>query len=657
MTTEQRRLPSVPAGLRLDQQQNPHSVPLSTLLPPKYVRRPQSPTASSQCELPTSPHPVEDPPTEPTKEPSAEETPVGRREVKPWIKGESFVILDSDSEDEDEKSPSQAGVPSGMGRSALSDSLTSNSRSDQRAAQREHQTFNARTGGGSQTPVQILNADHSISGAAAENSDHTTEHDYRSRRESHTSSRFQPRPASVRAPSSQNSPLLMPRTTKSTSAPRQSTSYPRAQEQLSDLRHELRHQLNGGQTASTSQSHHSQWWSQQHPSPRQYAALPPERQLSSYHQTREFNTLPSQAVHGPSQHTQSSQPLSYQQYENGAHNDRSQPAFNNRFHAGPMPSTTYAQTHYPRPIDQDTTQHSPAQDSGLRTVTEVGQSDQHLPQGSLSLPSANHSSYTWPSSVGQAQHRPESFTPTSYHHHQQPGSAATQRSTDSYGDANASNANHIDPHVRTATGTVQEALEEQEQRPTYGEPPALPSVRLSCSTQDQSGLGYGSQYRRDSQDGFTDAQDRQSFSSHPNFPQNRSLLNPQEDSWDEQVYTQRGHLHPGHPCFHEPAYIPPTSTRPYSQIHSSYFPDGLSRYLSELASAKGLQPGLSGFESATESGYWCPFCEAWPTNGTFATNAQRTAQFKRPWNFQQHLIKHWRRAGLPRQEDKDEGGR
>lgn len=114
---------------------------------------------------------------------------------------------------------------------------------------------------------------------------------------------------------------------------------------------------------------------------------------------------------------------------------------------------------------------------------------------------------------------------------------------------------------------------------------------------------------------------------------------------DEEVYAKRGHLPPGHPCFHVSVNITGEASA-HSQTNSdNYFPNGLRRYLQNLMSTNELSPGQSGFgfETSDGRGYWCPFCDGCQREGGFRSYLHRPEPYTSLMHFKQHLIKHWMR--------------
>ncbi|EKJ77585.1 hypothetical protein FPSE_02083 [Fusarium pseudograminearum CS3096] len=396
------------------------------------------------------------------------------------------------------------------------------------------------------------------------------------------------------------------------------------------------------QAAFTSQSKSSQPNSGQHWNQRQHAPLPPAQTDSS--------NYPSQGAHridnGQLQNVQTQQTRPPQANGNGLQNDSNTRSSHNPFHYQPMPLHANPQPYNcPRSTDThdtNTRQLSLTLNSGNWVATEVTP-PQQPPQRHAPLSTQNHATHAVPVSqqfghprLEEARPRPDASTA-----HQPPYPLQPQEprlvSANPYAWPQAVRQHQtIDqPTTRTSDEVS------QVQRPSYphvqpaplNTMPTYNSHEMPPSTDDYSGE------TDDSVD--VPAPVKREVNTHDVLRESNAL--------DEEIYAQRGHLAPGHPCFHVSANIT-GETSPYSQTNSdNYFPNGLRRYLQNLMSTNGLSPGQSGFgfETSDGKGYWCPFCDGHQRDGGFRSYLYRSEPYTSLMHFKQHLIKHWMRDAGP----------
>uniref|UniRef100_A0A098DG26 Uncharacterized protein n=1 Tax=Gibberella zeae (strain ATCC MYA-4620 / CBS 123657 / FGSC 9075 / NRRL 31084 / PH-1) TaxID=229533 RepID=A0A098DG26_GIBZE len=396
------------------------------------------------------------------------------------------------------------------------------------------------------------------------------------------------------------------------------------------------------QATFTSQSQSGQPNSGQDWNQRQHASLAPAQTVSS--------NYPSQAAHrvdnGQLQNVQTQKTRPPQKNGNGLRNDSNTQLSQNPFHYQPMLLHTNPQ---PYNCSRSTDTHgshvrqlSLTLNSGNWVAAEATP-PQQPPHRHAPLSTRNHAPHAVPVSQQFVRPRPEEGRPrpdaSTAHQPPYPLQPEETRlvSANPYSWPQAVRQHQIIDQPTTHTSDQVS----QVQRPSYPhiQPAPLNTTPTSHSHEMPPSIDDYSGETGDLAD--VPAAVKREVNTHDVLRETNAL--------DEEVYAQRGHLPPGHPCFHVSVNITGEAS-PHSQTNNdNYFPNCLRRYLQNLMSTNELSPGQSGFgfETSDGKGYWCPFCDDCQREGGFRSYLHGPEPYTSLMHFKQHLITHWMRDADP----------
>ncbi|GKU22561.1 unnamed protein product [Fusarium langsethiae] len=581
VSVAQPRLRSVAPRLHHDQVRAHHHTSLSNLPSGYSLQRPRSAAASTQPEPPNLPLP-------PREDPPSEEV-----DRKPCLRGDTIIILDSVSEDGNGLVETQDRAALETARGTSSNPPNVNRMYNQHAHRRDNQRFDDGIPQ-APTPNESSNTEYSRSGPVMAGYNHTTVHEieprreardahsnYINRRNAYMQSHFGSQLPVSQAPASQDSHLPTPDTNVATSTQGQPKFFDQAQGHSSAFHHHSHSGRGNDQTALTAQPQSSQPSSGQRLTPHQYTLIPP---------------IQSQAAHridqGHFQNTQPQETRPHQERSDPFQKDHNAQSSHSLFHLRPVPHTHPQPYYQPSQdmYDANIVQHSATSESGSRAAMEAIP-PQQPPQGPAPLPAQNHRPYAVPVSQSSGYTRPEQTrprpdAPTAHqpHHPPQPqGPRTISAGTDSWAESM-----HHYQNISQPPRTGNESSQGQRQSLPDTQP-AQPATLPTYHTHSMPVATVDSQ------------QDHNSFDVD-NSP---VIIKKEVDAQDEEIYAQRGHLHPGHPCFHLLLHNTGEALAHDQFYDGTNFPNGLQRYLQNYMSMNGLSPGRSGFGFQTPDVSYC----------------------------------------------------